>query len=460
MAHRGGQITRELVPSPDTDPVRRRSTVSIVTCTPMNSRPKCRLHPVAPWTVASEFILIGAGFSRAISPRMPLLQDLASEVLPELEVDASALQPFGGNFEQWMSHLASEQPWLTEPENLRNRALFIQASDAVHKSVVAREAEATSTPPPEWLLRLLLHWTHHQSVICSFNYDLLIERCLSSLYLVKAWSDLYGVALEARMPPGSSRSVSTNMPPGPIPTLLKLHGSTSWSYGGPSAPVSDRITLGQSGLRWNTPFGVPPASGRYSALHDGLVPLIVPPATTKSAYYGNLSLRAQWRRAYLALRSATSLTVIGYSFPPGDLQARHFVAQAAADGLPVTVVDARAEAGDDLSSLLGRAGDIQRFFGDSAVQDYVAASCSQILRWGVAGGEHPRPVLTLDGVDQVPSDWAPPVPSASDVASAARAWLHDTLAARWPRRTNEQYDYWTQQDGSFAGGLQMAYVLP
>lgn len=408
-------------------------------------------------TPGRDFILLGAGFSRAISGAMPLLNDLSDEVLPRVGLHTDSLVPYGGNFEAWMSHLAVDQPWLTDAQNYRNKALFAEASQAVQDVIVEREARATATPPPGWMTRLLMHWSHRQAVLCSFNYDLLVERGLSSLRMLQSWSDLYAVALEQRHPPGVGLMLSSSPSGDRIPELLKLHGSISWAYGGPNAPVSDRITLTKSELQWSTAFSAPEPRGRYRALHDGLVPLIVPPTSTKSGFYSNLSLRAQWRRAHDALRHAKSLTVIGYSFPPGDLQTRHFVAEAIAPGIPVTVVDPAEAARQNVSDLLRR-DDVVGFDGANPVTDYVGSTCGSVLRFGVRSGERPRPMITVDGVDQVPTDWAPPDVTPGDEYQAAREWLHREVNRRWPDLPPEHDDPWA--DDSASDRVQVTFLDP
>lgn len=406
-----------------------------------------------------DFYLIGAGFSRAISDHMPLLEDLRDAVLPRLEIDQDELAPYGGNFEQWMSHLSVDQPWLNDSDNYRNRARFLEASRAVHEAIVVAETDAIAAPPAEWLVRLLLQWSANRDTVCSFNYDVLIERCLSSLGLTASWSDLYAIPLASRLPAGSSRFLSTAGPPGSVPSLFKLHGSTSWSYGGPHAPASDRITLWTDGLAWAKDLRGRASEPRYRTLYDDLSPLIVPPTTTKNDFYSNLSLRAQWRGAFQALSSAERLTVIGYSFPPGDLQVRQFVAQATAQDIPITVVDRSSRAADDIAALLRRS-EIESFSGEDALLDFVQVRCGTVVRFGTRYSDGHAPVVTHDRVSLVPSDWAP---SAEDLAAGedfnvAQRWMQEALE-RWPKRIYELHDPWPELSGLPTGAtLQYSYV--
>lgn len=346
----------------------------------------------------TEFVLLGAGFSRAISASMPLLTDLAEQVLTELDEGAEVLAPFDNNLEQWLSYLSVAQPWLDDAANLRNRARFLEASRAVQRCI--NRAESTVPYPEAWLERLLFGWSTVESVVATFNYDLLIERTTSTLGLAATWLDLYGLPLDTRHSPARGLSYGYPRPPGPLFSLLKLHGSVNWAYGGLDAPPSERIVLTHEELWWRQTGSldsVPPAPD--SPRFDDLEPLIVPPTGTKGPYYGNRSLRGQWRRAFEALQEASAVTVVGYSFPATDLVTRHLFATA---GLkcPVTVVDRSETAAPTVASLAPDAA-LTTYCGDGAVQDFVAATCGDFVRFQAA--YHPegwQPRLVINGVEQ------------------------------------------------------------
>jgi hypothetical protein len=85
--------------------------------------------PISENDVRDVFVL-GAGFSRAIHQGMPLMREL-SEVLADQFRQAFGemdwrLPLLRDNVEVALSLLSEDQPWLSESENLRNRALFIE----------------------------------------------------------------------------------------------------------------------------------------------------------------------------------------------------------------------------------------------------------------------------------------------------------------------------------------------
>jgi hypothetical protein len=64
----------------------------------------------------SDVFILGAGFSKAISDAMPVLNDLSVEVkqrLPELEKVATFLPD---NIELWLTFLSQKHPWLSEAQ--------------------------------------------------------------------------------------------------------------------------------------------------------------------------------------------------------------------------------------------------------------------------------------------------------------------------------------------------------
>jgi hypothetical protein len=73
--------------------------------------------------VTRTVLILGAGFSRAVSARSPLTDELGNLVLANL--GERRRRPFGsGSFETWLSRLAVDQPDLTTAENQQNRALY------------------------------------------------------------------------------------------------------------------------------------------------------------------------------------------------------------------------------------------------------------------------------------------------------------------------------------------------
>jgi hypothetical protein len=129
--------------------------------------------------------------------------------------------------------------------------------------------------------------------VITFNWDLLVEEALYDLN--KEW--------EYKLTDGAI-------------SILKPHGSLDWfdcekvSIDRKSIfPLNEHFKRIQVFKRFRAPRIPTPA-----------VPVILPPVINKKIVYEEL--QAIWRDAWLALRHASEIYVIGYSLPPEDLHAR------------------------------------------------------------------------------------------------------------------------------------------
>lgn len=244
-------------------------------------------------------VLLGSGFSRAVSAYMPTMRELGMQVLAELDIDREELAPFAYDLEQWMSFLSVDQPWLDPASNYRNRALFANVSNAVYEAISAAQDKAMQTDPPLWLVRLVWTWCDTETNVFTFNYDTLVERIVSQIGRLGTWGDLYAAPVSARIATGDGATFGADDPFRTVPSLFKLHGSTSWAFGGLDAPPNDRIVMTQDMLTWRAaePPETPPAP-RYRTRYDDLVPLIIPPTFTKGPYYTNARNGGGERRAW------------------------------------------------------------------------------------------------------------------------------------------------------------------
>jgi hypothetical protein len=272
---------------------------------------------------ASEVLILGAGFSRAISGALPLTDELGG-----LAVELAGRDGHGpvrhpefrrGSFETWLSRLADDQPHLSAAANLENRSLFLRLGQAIQSVVADRQAQAVSQDAPGWLYELLSVLHARRSTVLTLNYDNLVECAVDGEFLygsdVGRWvtsSDILGglppLAAAGTFPGGGVLAATFR--------LLKLHGSLSWFWS------PDDVT-GATLQRWVAPgrFGAPETrdEDERRRVLPGREPFIVPPAAVKSSYFRNLITRELWSRAFEALAMASRVIMIGYSLPPGDL---------------------------------------------------------------------------------------------------------------------------------------------
>jgi hypothetical protein len=83
-----------------------------------------RIGLSVPKIEGSDVFILGAGFSKAVSSRMPLMNDLSRMVEEDLPAAERKRQSLG-NFESYLNYLALDHPWHSEAENLRNSALSL-----------------------------------------------------------------------------------------------------------------------------------------------------------------------------------------------------------------------------------------------------------------------------------------------------------------------------------------------
>ncbi len=275
----------------------------------------------------NDVILLGAGFSRAISSAMPLLKHLSNELrsnIPDVP---------GDNIEHWMTYLSQSHPWLSESENLRNKALFLELTQSIKKVLSEKTDDALSQCPecPPWLQRLM-QWCHERRAsIITLNYDTLLESAVLSITIGKdnngkdryiQLDDIYPVPMTNA---GSRRgdiywsgSVKDSF------KLFKLHGSINWYYSGASEATGETIYYHFVRV-WGNPKNddnLPETERRFIS---DKVPLIVPPVMEKVSYFRHETIRTVWGLAGLAIRSASRIICIGCSLPETDLSLRFFL---------------------------------------------------------------------------------------------------------------------------------------
>jgi hypothetical protein len=189
-------------------------------------------------------------------------------------------------------------------------------------------------------------------VIITFNYDVACERELKRAGLWEI-SDGYGFLF------GHDVIPSANV------KILKLHGSTSWwgvIFGGSTGGFSvgsDSNSLGSRPTIFFRPdlkfLGYPdqvrdPECG-HVARGAGIPAIIMP--TYKKRFFEQTSLgrewetfwRSLWQQAEYALASAERITIIGYSMPEADQDARKLLLEKSNRNARITICSGGASNG-------------------------------------------------------------------------------------------------------------------
>jgi len=284
-----------------------------------------------------DVVILGAGFSHAISPAMPLLNTLGIAVIERAGLAGDPRVPKsafgeGFTFENWLTILADDQPHLSAAVNGDNAALFLKLRDAMVEVLSEAEKSTLEEKPPPWLASLTLLLHHRRATVVTFNYDRLLEVALERLLIVDPSPRdpaLVGI-----------RDVLWNRPPVAVgddvyggnffPTfrLLKLHGSLDWWIAPHDESGSTLIRK-----RLQIVNGAPQAmtDAQRSQLLPGREVFAVPPTHSKAPYYRNFLTRELWSSSYRALQEATTISIVGYSLPAADVMLLGMLEQATRD---------------------------------------------------------------------------------------------------------------------------------
>ncbi|MHB1009915.1 MAG: hypothetical protein ACYC1E_11915 [Propionibacteriaceae bacterium] len=294
-------------------------------------------------------VILGAGFSKAVNPSFPLVDELGEQVRDKVPDALTSAPPkfVGGAFERWLSRIAEPQPDLSDAANLGNARDFAVVTTAIHELMVNIEAEVFRTEIPWWLLRLvgLLH--AERATVVTFNYDTVIEA-------VAARAPHYGDSANL-----TTYSLTDGIPPTPPTTgmhgpsfthtfrLLKLHGSldTYWVRGDSAGTSITRV----ADSIWAPNLGMNHPNLNIARRAPGRVPFIVPPASAKSAFFANPITRQLWQTASQRLSGCDQIAVIGYSIPMTDIVASAMLVTAQkASGARIDIVNPRPDPVRDL----------------------------------------------------------------------------------------------------------------
>lgn len=268
-----------------------------------------------------DAVVLGAGFSRAVSEHMPLTNELGGQVLDDLSLrDDRRIPAFGDTgltFEDALSLLAEDQPQHSERDNRERGAVFAALLAGIVRALTQAENLAVTSGCPSWLVDLIGVLHYRSLTVITFNYDTLIEVAVNSLQLRTS----LGVGV---INPGDVLSGSPPLPVGidygrehhSSFRLLKLHGSADWWC--VPQDVSG-ATLNREPFHSTFGHFFRLADGDRRTLLPGREPFIVPPAAAKSTYYRNPLIRELWHTAAEELNAAKRVAFLGYSFQPADL---------------------------------------------------------------------------------------------------------------------------------------------
>lgn len=292
--------------------------------------------------MTQRVLILGAGFSAALSDEMPTIARLADYFqrltdYPELaNLRKSPYSDFMDPrrpelFELLLTYLSQEQPWKAKAHALRDRAIFENISghlgeylasceDRAFQSVARREAANGAIP--KWLRDLTAWLLKTRTPVITFNYDTVLERALLWTPLNGGRNDashidksVYGLSLTPLVTPeGKPLSEAASS----MFHLVKLHGSINWFYSGVGGFPGEDVHY------YPIQKQLSPVECYQEAtkLAKGKVPLIIPPILDKRSFYGHHLVRSLWSDARYYLEQADEIFCVGYSMPLTDLTTR------------------------------------------------------------------------------------------------------------------------------------------
>jgi SIR2-like domain len=319
----------------------------------------------------AEAFILGAGFSHAISAAMPLVKDLVApldEFLARSRGASVATFPHLENVEAFLSALAMPQPFLDDAANSYNSGLFIEVTLWLARWMLLAQQHTLGSELPGWLEGLVRSWHARRSTVITLNYDTLVESAVFSM-------DLHSPSAGRVMPQftyanpvrfaASEWAGTYNQYAGRMPTftLCKLHGSLSWWRSGAAQQPPLDVEV------WKDAFNSSERAGWADIASRVMLgqPMLVPPVLAKTDYFDNELIRTNWRRAFHGLAQATTIVVMGYSFPSGDSQMAALLGSAIREneGQQIVVVDPDRDVVDRVAEVgLPRTG-LVRHFGES-----------------------------------------------------------------------------------------------
>ena len=325
-----------------------------------------------------DVFLLGAGFSRAVSAKMPTMKDLFEQLKPLIgQVNGFSKEAYehaDGNVETLLSYYAIRSPCDDSIEVLRKqRVAEILVREIANRLWTREELGAKDGLNPNGE-KLVAKWRKQRSHVLTANYDMLVERMDGAMWNNVALS-LYPIAITSARSRGGHDS--HGLPSADSLTLYKLHGSISW-YKSADESSSSPI-YGVSGE--NPMFDVDGKLVGDLKMVGDKRRFIVPPVLDKSTLLSHESIcNLWWQAKEYALSRADNLYVIGYSLPETDMAMRTLLwegRRSEKGGLlpkiPLYVVDKNPSIVNRYKNMLGAYYDVKETYagGDDAFDRFV-----------------------------------------------------------------------------------------
>jgi hypothetical protein len=146
-----------------------------------------------------RLFMLGSGFSKAMSPKMPVIKELSQKIREEfgqLPCDPKVCSQFLDDPEGLLTYLYQGMPWKSPEETHTDRAAFISLSRSISDFIKMCEAEAFRANYPNEVEEFV-QYLHRQSIksglritVATFNYDTVVERIARYLRAIDTPDDI------------------------------------------------------------------------------------------------------------------------------------------------------------------------------------------------------------------------------------------------------------------------------
>jgi hypothetical protein len=345
------------------------------------------MNPPAPTpeTGMHTVFILGAGFSRAVYPGMPLLKDLSQRTWDSYSgkdlVPADIANLLKSDIEEGLSYLIQPKPWLRESEVLRHRAIFLELTMVIAAVFEMQMEPATYSDQPSWVSDFIRFWHENQCTVLTLNYDTLVEAAAHETTVTAASQpgSRKGISSWAIYPPyltNATMRTASLLSVGARPKsfhLLKLHGSINWYYSGRNDTSGETIYfVPQCGTVGSWTQHERDMQTESRAAVADKYPFLIPPVFDKAALLSHETIRSIWFESGEAIKRASRVVFIGYSLPPTDRTMHHFLREALGESAHIEIIDCNPSALIHYRQRLGIAGDriTQPFSGPDCIAKF------------------------------------------------------------------------------------------
>lgn len=338
--------------------------------------------------------ILGAGFSKAISSCMPLTNDLgklAAQRLSDNPYDAYSAHADNPSFEQWLSLMSTDLPFLDTSINLNRRSWTMKFINEIGSILNEKVDSICQQQCPLWLKQFVHILTAEKAKIITFNYDTLLEIAINTEKPVASLDNKRIIADEIVFPRPLNVSnihtwgdLATLTPYSKAIQIIKPHGSLNWYR---DADVHQNgINIYR--LRERREFGNTQQALSFAEEREemtGMEYFLIPPSSNKAPYYAQSLNHRVWYAAFNALQKATRLIIIGYSFPETDFMVNEMMRQGGDNIRHITIVDiVSSSIRNRIVSLFSSLSNenIQTIDGEKSVEEYVKTRIKQLIHKG------------------------------------------------------------------------------